>query len=102
MTLHHFCPALSPIVETDASNDAIAGIILSALLHGLSATSWLVYGDGYIVRILLSPLLEFLRDVSVLLEPVGARDVRWAFSRRVPKLSWLCSPDGHVRLFIDC
>ena len=72
MTLHHFFPALSPIVETDASNDAIAGI-LSAVLHGLSATSWLVYGDGYIVRILLSPLLEFLRDVSV---SVGARDVR--------------------------
>ena len=72
MTLHHFFPALSLIVETDASNDAIASI-LSAVLHGLSAMSWLVYGDGYIVRILLSPLLEFLRDVSV---SVGARDVR--------------------------
>ena len=80
MTLHHLCPALSPIVETDASNDAIAGI-LSAVLHGLSATSWLVRGNGYIVRILLSRCwnsceTENTTKISVFVGAVGARDVR--------------------------
>ena len=62
LTLHHFDPALSPIVEIDASHYAIAGISSSAVLDGLAATSWLAHGNEYIFKILVFPLLEFLRD----------------------------------------
>ena len=60
-SLYQFDPALSLIAEIGASNYAITGI-LSAVLDGLAATSWLAHGNEYIFKILVFPLLEFLRD----------------------------------------